>query len=106
MRNTLKTTIVLRRPRRPHGPHRLTVRARRCGHRPRLALVGGSYWFSDLIAIRAHAAVPVDEANAPDYHRIVRELTQRAELPMPKLHITPKLNPTTARTIVEKGMMS
>jgi heat shock protein HtpX len=32
-----------------------------------LFFVGGSYWFSDSIAIRAARAVPVSEAQMPQY---------------------------------------
>src|SRR5438105_14956751 len=47
-----------------------------------LVFVGGSYWFSDAIAIRSARAVPVTEQEMPDYYRIVRELAQRADMPM------------------------
>ena len=43
-----------------------------------LVFVGGSYWFSDKIAVRAAGAVPVSEADAPQLYAIVRDLTQRA----------------------------
>src|SRR5947209_13708628 len=43
-----------------------------------LALVGGSYWFSDKVAIAAARAQPVSEAQMPEYYAIVRDLTQRA----------------------------
>src|ERR1043165_6941019 len=58
-----------------------------------LLLTGGSYWFSDTIAIKAARAVPVAETEMPDYYRIVRELTQRAGMPMPKLYVTPDAQP-------------
>ena len=37
--------------------------------------VGGSYWFSDKIAVKAAGAVPVSEADAPQLYAIVRDLT-------------------------------
>jgi heat shock protein HtpX len=63
-----------------------------------LVMVGGSYWFSDSIAIKAARAVPVTEADMPDYYRIVRELTQRAGMPMPKLYVTPDAQPNAFAT--------
>jgi heat shock protein HtpX len=63
-----------------------------------LALVGGSYWFSDTIAIKAARAVPVGESDVPEYYAIVRELTQRAGMPMPKLYITPDQQPNAFAT--------
>jgi heat shock protein HtpX len=63
-----------------------------------LALVGGSYWFSDTIAVKAARAVPVTEAEAPQLYRIVRELTMRANMPMPKLYVTPDLQPNAFAT--------
>ncbi|MGH9265397.1 MAG: zinc metalloprotease HtpX [Acidimicrobiales bacterium] len=63
-----------------------------------LAFVGGSYWFSDKIAIRAARAVPVSEAEMPEYYRIVRELTSGANMPMPKLYITPDMQPNAFAT--------
>ena len=44
-----------------------------------LGLVGGSYWFSDTVAIKAARAVPVTEAEMPEYYAIVRDLTERAQ---------------------------
>jgi len=63
-----------------------------------LAMVGGSYWFSDKIAVKAARAVPVTEAEAPALYRIVRELTMRANMPMPKLYVTPDLQPNAFAT--------
>src|SRR3954449_10459378 len=63
-----------------------------------LAFAGGSYWFSDTIAIKAARAVAVSEAEMPEYYRIVRDLTQRANMPMPKLYVTPDLQPNAFAT--------
>jgi heat shock protein HtpX len=63
-----------------------------------LSLVGGSYWFSDTIAVKAARAVPVTEAEAPALYRIVSELTARANMPMPKLYVTPSLQPNAFAT--------
>jgi heat shock protein HtpX len=63
-----------------------------------LAFTGASYWFSDTIAIKAARAVPVSEAEMPEYYRIVRDLTQRAGMPMPKLYVTPDLQPNAFAT--------
>jgi heat shock protein HtpX len=63
-----------------------------------LLFTGGSYWFSDKIAIRAARAVPVSEAQMPDYYAIVRDLTTRAGLPMPKLYVTPDQQPNAFAT--------
>src|SRR5581483_12354142 len=58
-----------------------------------LLLTGFSYWFSDKIAIKAARAVPVTEAEYPEYYRIVRELTTYMGIPMPQLYIAPERQP-------------
>jgi len=63
-----------------------------------LAVVGFSYWRSDTLAIRAARAVPADPAQFPEYHAIMRELTTKANMPMPGLFISPEMQPNAFAT--------
>jgi heat shock protein HtpX len=63
-----------------------------------LAIVGFSYWKSDTLAIRAARAQPVTEEEMPEYYAIVRELSQKAGMPMPKLYVTPDQQPNAFAT--------
>ena len=46
-----------------------------------------SYWFSDQMVLRMYNAQEVDERSAPQFYRMVAELAQRADLPMPKVYL-------------------
>jgi heat shock protein HtpX len=57
-----------------------------------------SYWFSDRIALRMGGAKPVSENDAPGLYRIVRELSTRADLPMPSIYVIPQDQPNAFAT--------
>lgn len=63
-----------------------------------LVMVGGSYWFSDKLALRSAKARVVTEAEAPEFYRMVAGLAQRAGLPMPKVAISPADQPNAFAT--------
>jgi heat shock protein HtpX len=57
-----------------------------------------AYWFSDRIALRMSGAQPVEESEAPRLYQMVRELTTRAGLPMPRLYVIPHDQPNAFAT--------
>lgn len=63
-----------------------------------LAITGASYWFSDRIAIRAAQAVEVDAKTAPELHQMVHSLATAAELPMPRVYVSPSPQPNAFAT--------
>lgn len=58
----------------------------------------GGYWFSDRLALRMSGARPVTEAEAPELYSIIRNLSTRADLPMPSVHIIPSEQPNAFAT--------
>jgi heat shock protein HtpX len=63
-----------------------------------MGMVGFSYFFSDKLAIRSAKAVEVSEAQLPQYYAIMRQLTQLADMPMPKLYVSPEQQPNAFAT--------
>jgi heat shock protein HtpX len=57
-----------------------------------------AYWFSDKMVLRMYNAQEVDEAGAPQFYGIVRELAQHAGLPMPKVYLIDEAQPNAFAT--------
>ncbi|WP_201352508.1 zinc metalloprotease HtpX [Hydrogenimonas urashimensis] len=73
-----------------------------------------AYYFSDRMVLAHYHAVEVDERSAPGLIAIVRRLTQKAGLPMPKVYIIPERvpnafatgrNPKHAAVAVTEGLL-
>jgi heat shock protein HtpX len=56
------------------------------------------YWWSDKISIKMTRSRPISEQQAPELYAMVRKLAQQAELPMPKLYMTPSDQPNAFAT--------
>ena len=63
-----------------------------------LIMNGVSYWFSDKIVLRMYGAKEISTDKAPTLHRIIRDLTLRAQMPMPKLYLIPQETPNAFAT--------
>lgn len=79
-----------------------------------LVMNGGAFFFSDKLALAANGAKPLSEKEAPEIYKIVRELSQKMGLPMPKLYITPATQanafatgrgPSNASVAVTQGIL-
>jgi heat shock protein HtpX len=57
-----------------------------------------AYWFSDRFAIRASRAKPLDESQAPELYRMVEDLAQRFQVPMPRVYSIPSEQPNAFAT--------
>ncbi len=66
-------------------------------------LLGGAmnlwaYWFSDKMVLRLYNAQEVDETSAPGLYRMVRELADRAAIPMPRVYLIDEDQPNAFAT--------
>ena len=57
-----------------------------------------SYWFSDKIVLKMYGAQEITANDDPELYGIVRDLTVRAGLPMPKVYIIPEETPNAFAT--------
>ena len=57
-----------------------------------------TYWNADKLVLSMHGAHEVDERTAPDLVRLVRELAQRAGLPMPRVYLMDNPQPNAFAT--------
>ena len=63
-----------------------------------LVMVGGSYWFSDKLALASAKAQVISEADHPEFYGMIRDLSQRAGLPMPRVAVSPSEQPNAFAT--------
>ena len=57
-----------------------------------------SYWFSDKIVLSMYSARQIEEQDYPRFYGIVRQLAQRANLPMPKVYLMDSETPNAFAT--------
>jgi len=57
-----------------------------------------SYWFSDKIVLKMYKAKEISETEAPELYNIVKRLTIKGNLPMPKVYIIQSPNPNAFAT--------
>ena len=69
-----------------------------------LALVFGAamnlwaYWFSDTMVLKLYRARQVDEHSAPELYGMVKDLAERAGLPMPRVYVIDEPQPNAFAT--------
>lgn len=63
-----------------------------------LVFCGGTYWFSDKLAIASARAKPVTQEEDPLLHAMVGDLARRADIPMPRVYVSPEPQPNAFAT--------
>ncbi|MFZ3071613.1 MAG: zinc metalloprotease HtpX [Thermodesulfobacteriota bacterium] len=58
----------------------------------------GAYWFSDKIVLAMYRAKQVDEKTEPELYSIVRDLTMKTGMPMPKVYVMENDTPNAFAT--------
>jgi heat shock protein HtpX len=58
----------------------------------------GSWYFSDQAALASYRAQPIAREQAPELYDMIARLTQRAEIPMPKVFVVPTQSPNAFAT--------
>ena len=80
-----------------------------------IAITGSTYWFSDRLAVKAARAREVSYEEAPRLHDAIRELAANANIPTPRLYISPSpqpnafatgRNPSHSAIAVTEGLLS
>jgi heat shock protein HtpX len=73
-----------------------------------------AYWWSDKIVLRMYGAQEIGAAQAPELFALVRQLAQRAQIPMPRVYMIPEeapnafatgRNPQNAAVAVTEGIL-
>jgi heat shock protein HtpX len=61
-------------------------------------MVGGSYWFSDKLALKSAKARIIEREDSPEFYDMVASLAQRANMPMPRVAVSPSEQPNAFAT--------
>jgi heat shock protein HtpX len=63
-----------------------------------LLFCGGTYWFSDKLAIASARAKPISREDDPELYAVVEDLAQRANIPVPRIYVSPEPQPNAFAT--------
>ncbi len=63
----------------------------------------GSYWWSDKIVLSLYKAQPIEKKDNPELYNVVENLCITAGLPVPRIYITPDMQPNAFATGRDKN---